>query len=485
MRSRNILTTALVAVISSAITVIGINRFSTNNTLNSNGTENPYHLANYNFPVAPSGMAPVDFTYASALSTPSVVHVKTTYSQTTSSYYGNDMFRQFFGDDFFGPSQSQPSQASGSGVIVSDDGYIVTNFHVVKNAEEIEVVLFDKTKAKAELVGTDPSTDLAVIKIDKKGLPPMRFGDSDSVRVGEWVLAVGNPFDLSSTVTAGIVSAKGRKIDILGENATTPIESFIQTDAAVNPGNSGGALVNTDGKLIGINTAIATPTGTFAGYSFAVPVNIVQKVVKDLKKYGIVQRAYLGVEIDITKEDVGGVYVSNVIDGSGSDAAGIETGDIITHINGASIHSFPELQEQVSKYGPGDKIQVNLLRNNDKKMLVVELKNKNNNTELIEKSSTAAIASLGIETSDLSRNEMGSYDINGGVKITGIKNGLIAQQTRIREGFIITAIDDTQVKSSDELEKVLQGKAGKNVIIEGFYPSFPNKIYNYGLSLAM
>lgn len=485
MRSRNILTTALVAVISSAITVLGIHRFSTNNTLNTNGTESPYHLANYNFPVAPSGMAPVDFTYASALSTPSVVHVKTTYSQTTSSYYGNDMFRQFFGDDFFGPSQSQPSQASGSGVIVSDDGYIVTNFHVVKNAEEIEVVLFDKTKAKAELVGTDPSTDLAVIKIDKKGLPPMRFGDSDSVRVGEWVLAVGNPFDLSSTVTAGIVSAKGRKIDILGENATTPIESFIQTDAAVNPGNSGGALVNTDGKLIGINTAIATPTGTFAGYSFAVPVNIVQKVVKDLKKYGIVQRAYLGVEIDITKEDVGGVYVSNVIDGSGSDAAGIEVGDIITHINGASIHSFPELQEQVSKYGPGDKINVNVVRNSNKKTLVVELKNKNNNTELIEKSSTAAIANLGIETSDLSRNEMGSYDINGGVKITGIKNGLIAQQTRIREGFIITSIDDTQVKSSDELEKVLESKAGKNVIIEGFYPSFPNKIYNYGLNLAM
>ncbi|MFN0276375.1 MAG: trypsin-like peptidase domain-containing protein [Chitinophagales bacterium] len=485
MTSKNILTTALVAVISSAITVIGISKFSKTDSAGLTSPDNPYQLANYSFPVAPSGMAPVDFTYASALSTPSVVHVKTTYSKTTSSYYGNDVFREFFGDDFFGPSQSQPSQASGSGVIVSEDGYIVTNFHVVKNADEIEVVLFDKTKIKAELIGSDPSTDLAVIKIDKKDLPPMRFGNSDSVRVGEWVLAVGNPFDLSSTVTAGIVSAKGRKIDILGQNASTPIESFIQTDAAVNPGNSGGALVNTDGKLIGINTAIATPTGTFAGYSFAVPVNIVQKVVKDLKKYGVVQRAYLGVEIDITKEDVGGVYVSNVIDGSGSAAAGIEEGDIITHINGSPINSFPQLQEQVSKYGPGDKINVSLQRNGNKKTMQVELKNKNNNTEIIEKTSTVAITNLGIETIDLNRNEISAYEINGGVKITGINNGLIAQQTRIREGFIITAVDDSQVKNTDELEKVLTSKAGKNIIIEGFYPSFPNKIYNYGLSLAM
>jgi Do/DeqQ family serine protease len=483
MRGRNIFTVVFVAVASSALTVLGINRFSADNGLNTLKSQNPYQLTNFSFPVAPSGMAPIDFTYASALSTPSVVHVKTTYSAQASSFYGNDMFRQFFGDDFFGPSQSQPQQASGSGVIVSEDGYIVTNYHVVKNAENIEVVLFDKSKASAELVGTDPSTDLAVLKIDKKGLPPLQFGNSDSVRVGEWVLAVGNPFDLTSTVTAGIVSAKGRKIDILGENASTPIESFIQTDAAVNPGNSGGALVNTDGKLIGINTAIATPTGTFAGYSFAVPVNIVQKVVKDIRKYGLVQRAYLGVEIDITKEDAGGVFVSNVIDGSGSDAAGIQEGDIITHINDAPIHSFPELQEQVSKYGPGDKIQVKLMRNGQKKILTVELKNKNNNTDIIEKTSAIAVEKLGLETEDVSSKEANYYDIQGGVKIMGIKNGLIAQQTRIREGFIITAVDDITVKNIQELETVLQKKAGRNIMIEGFYPSFPNKIYNYGLSL--
>ncbi len=484
MKSKQFILTILIAAFTSVSSIWVYNRYVPQELNNQTATAaEKYHLADYSFPVAPSGMAPVDFTYAAALTTPAVVHVKTSYSRTASTGGSNDLFRQFFGDDFSWDYGGQPAMSTGSGVIVTDDGYIVTNYHVVKNADKIEVVLFDKRKLDAELVGTDPSTDIAVIKVDASELPIIRYGNSDSVRVGEWVLAVGNPFDLASTVTAGIVSAKGRKIDILGENASTPVESFIQTDAAVNPGNSGGALVNTNGQLIGINTAIATPTGTFAGYSFAVPVNIVQKVVKDLRRYGMVQRAYLGVEIDIRKDDVGGVVVANVIEESGADAAGIRVGDIITHINDAAITSFPELQEQVSQYGPGDKVNVALVRDDDTKNVVVTLKNKDGNTNIIVKETNEIMQSLGVEMEDLSSREANYYQLEGGVRITNIKNGLVAAQTRIREGFIITGIDGTAVKNNNELARALKEKEGSNIIVEGIYPNYPNKIYNYGLSL--
>ncbi|MFI5172902.1 MAG: trypsin-like peptidase domain-containing protein [Chitinophagales bacterium] len=483
MRPKILFITALVAVLSSVSTLFLYNKFSGNHFGGEAGRlSNPYSFTHANFPIAPSGMAPVDFTYAAALTTPSVVHVKTTYEQTTSYGTQDDIFRQFFGDDY-GYGGQTPQQASGSGVIVDADGYIVTNYHVVKDADKVQVVFFDKHQVTAEVVATDPSTDIAVLKVDMKDLPNIKFGDSDSVRVGDWVMAVGNPFDLTSTVTAGIISAKGRKIDILGANASTPVESFIQTDAAVNPGNSGGALVNLQGELIGINTAIATPTGTFAGYSFAVPVNIVKKVVSDLKKYGVVQRAYLGVEVDVTKDDLGGVYVSTVVAGSGAKDAGVEIGDIITHINSAPVHSFPELQEQLSKYGPGDKVNVNVIRNKERKNFVVLLKNQNGNTEIMKRETNATAVSLGIETEDINSKEAEYYNIDGGVKITGIKNGKVYQQTRIREGFVITAIDEQKISNYNDLAKILIDKKGKNIIIEGFYPSFPNKIYNYGLSL--
>jgi len=472
--------TVLVAVISTLATLVIYNRFA-DGEAGDQAFANPWKFTSANFPVAPNGMAPVDFTYAAALTTPTVVHVKTTYHQKSGYDTQTEIFRQFFGDDF--TWESPQAQSSGSGVIVEQDGYIVTNYHVVKNAEEIEVVFFDNNTATAKLVATDPSTDLALLKVDVKELPSIRMGNSDSVRVGDWVMAVGNPFDLASTVTAGIVSAKGRKIDILGENASTPVESFIQTDAAVNPGNSGGALVNLQGELIGINTAIATPTGTFAGYSFAVPVNIVKKVVKDLKQYGVVQRAYLGVEVDVTRDAIGGVLVSNVVSGSGADEGGLKIGDIITHINSAPINSFPELQEQLSKYGPGDKVNVSLQRDKDKKNLVITLKNQKGNTEIIQKVSNETVSGLGIETEDLNNKESEYYQIDGGVRITAIKNGKIYQQTRIREGFVITKIDDKTVTNYNDLAQLLDDKKGKNVIIEGFYPSFPNKIYNYGLSL--
>lgn len=481
MHTKHFLSTTLIAVLASASTFFLIQKFDENKaTPESAGRNSAYQFANMSFPVAPSGMAPVDFTYAAAISTPAVVHVKTTYNRTSSTG-GSDIMRQFFGDDFFNGGGAQ--EASGSGVIVDPDGYIVTNFHVVKNADEILVVLFDNRTLTAQLIGTDPSTDIALLKVDEKNLPSINYGNSDSVRVGEWVLAVGNPFDLTSTVTAGIISAKGRNINILGENTSAPVESFIQTDAAVNPGNSGGALVSTEGKLIGINTAIATPTGTYAGYSFAVPVNIVSKVVRDIRNYGMVQRAYIGVEIDITKQDLSGVYVSNVLPNSGADKAGIKTGDIITHINNAPITSFPELQEQISKYGPGDKVNVNVLRDKEKMNVIVTLKNKEGNTDIIVKESNENFENLGIETEDISTREADYYQLNGGVRVTGIKNGFVAQQTRIRSGFIITGIDGEPVKNNNDLAKALKDKKGKNVIIEGIYPSYPNKIYNYGLSL--
>lgn len=481
MKTKQLLLTILIAAVTTLGTLYTYNNYFAPDSKSSSASKG-YQLTDYSFPVAPKGMAPVDFTYAAALTTPSVVHVKTTFT-ATSNTGSNEIFRQFFGDDFSWDYGGRQSMSTGSGVIVSNDGYIVTNYHVVKNADNIEVVLFNKQKMKAELIGTDPSTDIALLKVDAEDLPEVRYGNSDSVRIGEWVLAVGNPFDLESTVTAGIVSAKGRKIDILGENASTPIESFIQTDAAVNPGNSGGALVNTDGELIGINTAIATPTGTFAGYSFAVPVNIVQKVVKDIKRYGMVQRAYLGVEIDIRKEDLGGVLVANVVDGSGADEAGIKEGDIITHINNVPITSFPELQEQISQYGPGDKVNVDLVRDGDNTNIVVTLKNRDGNTNIMVKETNEVVKSLGVDLEDISSREADYYELTGGVRITNVRNGKIAAQTRIREGFIITAIDDKKVKDGNDLARVLKDREGESVILEGFYPTYPNKIYNYGLSL--
>ncbi|MBK8488377.1 MAG: trypsin-like peptidase domain-containing protein [Chitinophagales bacterium] len=484
MNTKQFFTTALVAILVSAATFFALDTFRGEIPITNNSNSgNPYQFANMSFPVAPSGMAPVDFTYAAAISTPAVVHVKTTYNRNATNA-NNDVMKQFFGNDFFWDDGSLRSQeASGSGVIVDADGYIVTNFHVVKNADDIQVVLYDNRTLSAELIGSDPSTDIALLKIAEKDLPTIQYGNSDSLRVGEWVLAVGNPFDLASTVTAGIVSAKGRNINILGENTSAPVESFIQTDAAVNPGNSGGALVGIDGRLIGINTAIATPTGTFAGYSFAVPVNIVKKVVSDIRNYGMVQRAYIGVEVDVTKQDLGGVFVSGVLPNSGADKAGIQAGDIITHINTAPITSFPALQEQISKYGPGDKVNVDLLRNKERENVIVTLKNKEGNTDIIVKETNVNFDNLGIETEEISSKEASYYQLSGGVRVTGIKNGFISQQTRIRSGFIITGIDGVSIKDNNELVKALKDKTGKSIIIEGIYPAYPNKIYNYGLSL--
>jgi len=343
------------------------------------GEQSTMSFASHNRNAETVGVAPVDFTKAAEMSVGAVVHVKTKYNVYGKQYV--DPFYQFF----FGRPQQQPqgqAQATGSGVILSQDGYIVTNNHVIAQANEIEVVLNDKRSFTAQLIGTDPNTDIALLKIDATGLPTLEMGNSDDLKVGEWVLAVGNPFNLTSTVTAGIVSAKARNINIL--DADMKIESFIQTDAAVNPGNSGGALVNTRGELVGINTAIASQTGSYAGYAFAVPTSIVQKVVADLRQYGSVQRALLGIRmLDITSEvqqyyglnTLEGVYIADVVSGSAAEKGGVLEGDVVVAMNGVSINSSSELQEKIARKNPGDEVTLTVLRDGKRLDLRVKLTN--------------------------------------------------------------------------------------------------------------
>ncbi|CAN5448021.1 trypsin-like peptidase domain-containing protein [soil metagenome] len=425
---------------------------------------------------------PADFVDAASSSVPSVVHVTTTYANQVSNA---PQFFDPFG--FFGvpPNQqnSKKPQSTGSGVIISDDGYIVTNNHVVENAEEVSVTLDDKHTFLAKVIGTDPSTDLALLKVDAKNLPYAVYGNSDEVKVGEWVLAVGNPFNLTSTVTAGIVSAKARNINILDKNF--PIESFIQTDAAVNPGNSGGALVNTNGELIGINSAIASNTGSYSGYSFAIPVNIVKKVLDDLVKFGTVQRGFIGVSIrdldaDFVKEKdlntLNGVYVSGLNEGGAASIAGIKEGDVITKINSVDIKSSPELQEQVSRYRPGDKIQVTLLRDDKERTLDVTLRNKNGNTMIVK---NEAVDMLGAKLEPLSTTDLKKLGIGGGVKVKELNSGKL-RNAGIKEGFIITSIDNKPVTGVDDVSNYLEQKKD-GVLIEGIYPNGMRAYYGFGM----
>lgn len=461
-------------------------------------TDQPVRLTTYNA-IESGKVAPVDFTYAASQSTPSVVHVKKFASNAYAG--GNDPWREFFGDDFyhfFGMPRrdAEPQRrqvASGSGVIISSDGYIVTNNHVISNAEDIEVTLADNKTYAADLIGTDPSTDLALIKIEADKLQALPLGNSDSALIGEWVLAVGNPFDLTSTVTAGIISAKGRNINILRKQSRMPIESFIQTDAAVNPGNSGGALVNLNGELVGINTAIATPTGTYAGYSFAVPVNIVKKVVTDLREFGIVQRAFLGVQIRDVDEELAdevdlnryqGAYIVAVNENSGAEEAGLQEGDLITAVDKTAVNSVAELQEQISRYRPGDKVAINFVRNGKEFLEEVVLKNQMNSTELIEKETTEVMVKLGASFENLSEEEREEYGVDGGVRVSDIRSGRLSRSSNIREGFVITKIDRQRVDNADELIDILEDKEeGDGVMIEGFYPQNPAKTYYYAFGM--
>ncbi|MCB0551151.1 MAG: Do family serine endopeptidase, partial [Phaeodactylibacter sp.] len=378
---------------------------------------------------------------------------------------------------------------TGSGVIINEGGYIVTNNHVVADADDLEVTLHDNRTFKAAVIGTDPTTDLALLQIKAEGLPALPLVNSDEVKVGEWVLAVGNPMGLNSTVTAGIVSAKGRNINILREQFA--VESFIQTDAAINPGNSGGALVNLEGGLVGINTAIASPTGAYAGYGFAVPANIVNKVVEDLLQYGVVQRGVLGVMIrsvdgslakekglDVTR----GAYVDSLLENSAAAAAGLQPGDVVVEVEGKTIQSSPELQEMIARYRPGDKVSLKVDRKGKTKAFEVVLNNRQGSTALVEKPKQKdALAMLGAEFETLSSDAARKLDIEGGVKVTRLSSGKLRKYTDMREGFIITKADGLPVRNVDELAKALEGKSG-GVMLEGIYEDVPGvRYYAFGM----
>jgi Do/DeqQ family serine protease len=474
---------AIVFIVAAAGSIAGASILSTASSGNSffvkrNQVQPPVKNVNYQATIPGN----LDFTEAAEHTVSTVVHVKTTY-QNQNNFQAYDPFQFFWGQPM-PQQQPQQQQSTGSGVILSEDGYIVTNNHVVEDANQVEVTLDDKRTYTADVIGADPSTDLALLKINEKGLNYAVYGNSDNVKVGEWVLAVGNPFNLTSTVTAGIVSAKARNINIL-PNQKFPIESFIQTDAAVNPGNSGGALVNTKGELVGINAAIASNTGSYSGYSFAIPVTIVKKVVDDLLEFGKVQRGFIGVSIkdidaDFAKKNsikkLDGVYVDGLTDGGAAQNAGIKIGDIITKINGVIIKTAPALQEQVGRYRPGDKISVTLIRNDLEKVIDVVLKNKDGNTSMVKNEIGNA---LGATLENASDDDLAKLGIDAGVKIKELQSGKL-KTSGVREGFIITSIDNTPMKTTSDVMNYLKDRKG-GVLMEGVYDNGMKAYYGFGL----
>lgn len=441
-------------------------------------------------------VVPLDFTGTAEKVTQAVVHIRSTQSGTSITRQNQsqipDQFRQFFNFPF---EQQGPSQSTGSGVIINKDGYIVTNNHVVDNADVVQVTLSDNRELKAEVIGTDPDTDLAVIKINAKDLPFLSFVDSDQSKVGEWVLAVGNPFNLNSTVTAGIISAKGRNIHIIDRNngqGNTAIESFIQTDAAINPGNSGGALVDLQGGLLGINTAIASPTGAYSGYGFAVPSNLVSKVVEDLISYGTVQRGWLGVQVQNVTNEVSkeynltvkeGAYVAEFMDKSAAKDAGLKVGDVVVKMDETPIKSSSSLIEYIGRKRPGDKIKVIVNRNGKELPFTVTLKNREGKVGTVAREEKDAVTSLGIQLEDVDSKTLKKLDIEGGVRVKALENGKLSRYTDMREGFIITHVNDSGVSSSKEVEEILKNKkAGDLVTFSGIYEDYPRE-YIYALRM--
>lgn len=474
MIQRNYLVSMAFGLLGGLIVVCGYALWGNNRpqTISERQNQGVARFANYS-----SAPANLNFTEASAVATPAVVHIK---SSVSSRGRGNNNmgelfspFRDFFGEGF---RDFSPQASAGSGVIITEDGYIVTNNHVIDEADKVEVVLNDNRSYTAKVIGTDPSTDLALVKIEDSNLPYLKFADSDKVQIGEWVLAVGNPFNLTSTVTAGIVSAKARSIGILADKYR--IESFIQTDAAVNPGNSGGALINTNGDLIGINTAIATRTGSFSGYSFAVPVNIVRKVVDDLMKFGEVQRGFLGVTIQDVNAQLAenkqlgvtrGVLVQTVNEQSAAQEAGIKSDDVILKVNDAKVSTGSELQEQIGRHRPGDIVYLTILRKGDEKVIPVTLKNKSGNTATVTKSNRTATEMLGADMEEITRKDKDEFRINHGVRITNLYPGKL-REAGVPVGFIITHIDKTPVYSPKDVEYKLKNKQGA-VLLEGINES--------------
>ena len=505
MKLKQVFFTVAISALTAFGVMWGYGKFVNNNTYaGQTGAVPPnYKFAKLSDDNLPPGA--IDFTQPAAAALPTVVHIKTKTNAKQvsnnlpksqkpanpfSDFFDDDLFNQFFGN---GRGNYIPEQrASGSGVIISNDGYIVTNNHVVENADELTVTMSNKKSYKAKVIGTDPAYDLAVIKIDAADLPFLLYGNSDDVKIGQWVLALGYPLNLETTVTAGIVSAKSRS---LGLNKSTKnnsaVESFIQTDAAVNQGNSGGALINTNGALIGINSAIASPTGYYSGYSYAIPVNIVKKVVDDIIKYGNVQRGYLGVSTANTndipeeqKEKINLVYngdglvITDVIPGSAALESGLKKGDIIKSVNGTAVTLPSELQELVTRYKPGDKIAVVYSRNGKDGTANATLKNKIGNFDIVKTDNVAM--KLGADFVTLDPKKAKEYGVPGGIVVKKINEGALKDQTRMRDGFIIVKANDTDVKNLDDLNKIIG--SSKSVTVSGFYPGY-DALYDYPISL--
>jgi len=425
-----------------------------------------------------SNAALPDLTFAAEKSIHSVVHIATQSVRGGGWSSGNPFFDEFFG---LRNQQPQMAQGFGSGVILSDDGFIVTNNHVVEEAQKIKVILNDKREFEAKLIGTDPSTDIALLKIDAKDLPFLTYGNSNDLKLGEWVLAVGNPFNLTSTVTAGIVSALSRNLGINDDKLS--IESFIQTDAAVNPGNSGGALVNQQGNLVGINAAIASETGSYMGFSFAIPVTIVKKVVGDLKEYGEVQRALLGVNIgdvnaeiakELKLEKVEGVYVGGVPENGAAKSAGIKEKDVIIQVEGVPVKTSAELQEKISQYRPGDNVNIVVIRDNEKKQFTVTLRNKHGDTQIVRDNNLT----LGAEFEVVTDKEKEKLDINNGIKITKLDKGKL-NTSGMKEGFIITNVNKKPIYEVKDFKREIENAKG-GILIEGIYPNGESAYFVFG-----
>jgi serine protease Do len=434
-------------------------------------------------PVAP--FSGPDFTTAAEKTVHGVVHIKSEFSSRTGGYDEFFLpFRDFFGYPYGG---NNTYTGFGSGVIISNDGYIVTNNHVVEGAGNVNVTLNDNREFEAEIIGTDPSTDLALLKIEAENTPFITFGNSDVVKIGEWVLAVGNPFNLTSTVTAGIVSAKARNINILGTPGS--IESFIQTDAAVNMGNSGGALVNMNGELIGVNAAIASNTGSYAGYSFAIPVNIVKKVVDDLLNFGLVQRAYLGVtirEVDsrLAKEkelDVAnGVYIESVSETGGASASGIREGDVIISVDAHQVKTNAELLEIIGQHNPGDIVDVLVHRDGTEKDFNVELRNQQGSTGIEKKGDDFFMSDLGATLEMVPETDVKNLALTGGLKVIELQDGML-KKGGVQKGFIILKINGIKITTRQDVDYALSNVKSDVIRIEGIYPN--GMRMNYGFIL--
>ncbi len=501
---KKLLPFAVVGIFSGATTFGAIQFFEKQD---NNSDFSYFHEAKNNVQFAGLNTAGVgdDFVKAAKTTVPAVVTIKNYQSRASNRISEDDLLEQFFGNPFGGNTQKQKQQQQppkdmpsglGSGVIISPDGYIISNNHVVAGANKLEVILSNKRSYIATLVGTDPSTDIALLKIEEKGLPYLNFANSDLTEVGQWVLAVGNPLGLNSTVTAGIISAKGRSIDLLSQQSRSPIENFIQTDAAINPGNSGGALVNTNGDLIGINSAISSNTGYYEGYGFAVPSNLAKKVVEDIKKFGLVQRGFLGiVPLDLSNENQvlyynqqektniksgGGIYIISVSDNGGAEDAGLRKGDVIKKIDGNYIDSYSDLSAAIGSKRPGDKVSVTYLRNGKENTSNVTLKDQKGGTSFRSKEDLSVTEKIGGEFENLSERIKTDYGLNSGVIAKNIMDGGELAKVGVYDNCIIIEINGKPVNSQKDVEKILDGFKG-NVTLK--YLDDYGRLYNRGFKM--